>query len=154
MTILVELAAGPRRDIRREAIEQSLEEGDSLLHVASRQNSVSAVRTILEADGGEVTARSRHGYLAIHFAADMGHLRIVASLLSAGSPIDDQQNAAGWSPLHFAAFKGHLDAARALVRAGADVDARDGNGWKPVDLATINRRKLMVTLLQTGTIQH
>ena len=119
--------------IQPDKMVTQLRRGDRPLHVAVREGSFPAVRTILEADGPE--ARNSYGYLALHLAADRGDIELVALLIRYGASAGDQGNPAKWSPLHFAASKGHIAVAKALLRAGADAKASDGMGLTPLQLA-------------------
>jgi hypothetical protein len=46
------------------------------------------------------------------------------------------QNKLGDTPLHAASAKGRLDCAEMLIEAGANVHAKNGQGKKPLDVAS------------------
>ncbi len=125
----------PDGKIQADKVVVQLRRGDRQLHVAVREGSLSAARTILEADGSQAKARNRYGRLAIHLASDQGDAEMVALLIDHGSSAGDQGNPAKWSPLHFAASMGHVAVVEALLDAGADAQAHDGNGRTPLAIA-------------------
>jgi len=84
---------------------------------------------------------------SIHQAAYEGNLEAVKQHLAAGANVNAKEVEFGMTPLHLAANEGHKDVVELLITAGADVHAKDGEGFTPMDHATIWDHKEIADLL-------
>lgn len=118
------------------------EQNQTALMWASAENHPDAVKALIEAHA-DLTAHSRQGFTALHFAARQGDLDIVKLLLAAGvdvniltqpdsaaadpapartsgPPTGRTAPAAGYTPLLVAVMRGRIDLALYLLDHGAD----------------------------------
>lgn len=119
------------------------------VHEAAALGDVEALRRILDAEPGAMTAYSSDGWTALHLAGFMGHLDAVRLLLERGADANALSvNAMRNTPLHagLAGPLGH-EGARLLVEAGADVNARQHGGYVPLHSAANNGALETIDLL-------
>lgn len=96
----------------------------------------------------ELSAVSRTGLTALHFAAIQNHAVAANELLRKGVPVDvraPKKN--NTTPLHWAALQESIDVIRLLAKNGAALDAKADNGWTPVHFATRAGKLLSVANL-------
>jgi len=84
---------------------------------------------------------------SIHQAAYEGNLEAVKQHLAAGANVNAKEVEFGMTPLILAADEGQKDVVELLITAGADVHAKDGEGFTPMDHATIWDHKEIADLL-------
>lgn len=73
-------------------------------------------------------------------------------LLAAAADVNSR-SADGSTPLHQAAYHGYELCCKTLMAAGADVNAKTANGKTPLDLAVMQARHKVVSLLGQ-TVAH
>ena len=86
--------------------------------------------------GGEINARDRIGFTALHWAVHARDLRLVDLLIKNGAEIDAVEPGYGLTPLHLACLTLDRDIAQRLINAGADAEAKDLSDRTPTDLIT------------------
>jgi ankyrin repeat protein/predicted DNA-binding WGR domain protein len=121
------------------------------LMYAARAGQVENVKFLLQENRSIISAKDRHGYSAIHYAAENGHKEIVKLLIDAGIKIamggQDRKTA-----LHIAAAKGDLETVKFLIEHGAKVTAKDKYKRTPLLLACKNGNLAVASfLLQQGS---
>jgi len=128
---------------------QSLSDGSSPLHLASRGGHVDLARMLVER-GAEVSAETKHGSTALHFASYNGHMDLSQILIEYNADVSAQRKD-GWAVLHLASLNGHIDLARMLVEYGADVSVRHKDGWTALHVASLcNHVDLARMLVECG----
>lgn len=147
--------------------EASLPDGEKLLMLASRTDSVEAVQSILKAGVDVNATEPRTGTTALMWAALENRPLVVKALLKGAAAINARsllpafphtppavvgdaleegmsyvgQSAlpkGGWTALMYAAREGALDAAAVLAGSGADLNAIDPDGTSALEYAIIN----------------
>ncbi len=99
-------------------------------------------------DDAAISAYSKDGFTALHFACYFGQPEAARLLIEKGAKVDAvANNATQVMPLHSAASSRNLAAARLLVEHGAPVNARQQGGWVPIHAAGQNGDREMVDLL-------
>ncbi len=131
-------------------VNQTLGDGTTALHWASRQGNVDLVTRLLDA-GADVSAVTRlGGYTALHLAAQEGVGDVVALLLARGADAR-ARSTTGVEPLHFAAAAGNAVAVSALLERGADANATEPEwGQTPLMFAAAAGRTEAVKSLVAG----
>ena len=150
------------------------EAGDSLLHVAARDNNQAAVVTLCDL-GAPVDIRDAHELMPIHYAIRGGFWPIAACLrkhveleyrevheftqkVSAGdvagikamlesNPHLVKPSSQRW-PLHSAAQRGHADVVRLLLDYGADPSIKDRSRRTAIQVASQWRKANIVEMLR------
>ncbi|KAI0813237.1 ankyrin repeat-containing domain protein [Xylaria sp. FL0064] len=120
------------------------------LHIAARNDRVSAVELLLNF-GANIDARAPDtGVMPIHDAAGAGSSACIDYLLRHGAMIESLDNI-GQTPLIVAAREGRLEAVENLLNEGASVSARDEDGWTAAHRAAWNgHERVMKLLLERG----
>jgi hypothetical protein len=114
---------------RGAAVDAALNDGRTLLLIASEAGHLEVVRELL-ARGAAVDAARDDGATPLLVASQKGHLEVVRELLSRGAAV----NAAaygGFTPLYVASVCGHLEVVRELLARGAAVDGAANVGAAP-----------------------
>ena len=101
---------------------------------AAAMGDVKALDRLLEADAGEVGAKSERGEMPLHWAAAAGTIETARLLLDRGANVDGRDRL-GRTPLRTAIQAGRADMVRFLVEQGADVTAADRDGFSPLQVA-------------------
>jgi serine/threonine-protein phosphatase 6 regulatory ankyrin repeat subunit B len=98
------------------------------LHDACKAGDENAVKSLLEANPGDVNSRDTGIYqqTLLHSACEKGHAGIAALLIEKGADVSSSDQK-GRTPLHTACEKGHIDIAALLIEKGADVKSK--NVW-------------------------
>jgi uncharacterized protein len=132
-------------------LEALLARADALpLHEAAALGNAAAVVLALARSPDAINLLSPDGWTALHLAAFFGHADAVELLLRHGA------DAAIWArafennlPLHAACAGRRQKAAvvRLLIAVTSDIDARQGGGWTPLMLASVNGMAASVALL-------
>lgn len=125
--------------------------GATAFYQAVTYGRLEVARELLKHHRGQLDARCRDGWTALHKAADLGDEEMVRFLLSSGA-LYAAQDDAGMAPIHLAAGRGHLTVARLLILAGADVNALSSiSRCTPLCLAsTCGHTEVVRYLLQQG----
>jgi ankyrin repeat protein/predicted DNA-binding WGR domain protein len=121
------------------------------LMYAARAGNVETVKFLLQDNRSMISAKDRHGYAAIHYAAENGHSAVIKLLVEAGVKIalggPDRKTA-----LHIAAARGDFETVQFLVEHGAKVPVKDKFKRSPLLLACKNGNlKVAAYLLQQGS---
>ncbi|KAK9148549.1 hypothetical protein Scep_007306 [Stephania cephalantha] len=104
------------------------------LHLAAWSGQTEVVRHLCM-HRADVGAAAMDDMGAIHFAAQKGHVEIVRILLSSGVSIK-ASNRKGFTALHYAVQGSHMELIKYLVRKGASLTAETKAGKTPLDLAS------------------
>ncbi|GAB9468555.1 Serine/threonine-protein phosphatase 6 regulatory ankyrin repeat subunit [Globisporangium polare] len=123
-------------------------DGESPLHVASKNGHLEVVRLLLKNKAG-VNLATTDGSTALHFAAQSGDLNIVRELLANDAKMDVAASN-GQSPLYAAAERGRVEVVSFLLSKSADVDGATDDGRTPLYAASRLGYLDMVTLLVTS----
>eukprot|EP00398_MALV-I-01_sp_L67-1_P000446 gene446-863_t len=120
-------------------------EGSTPLHMASRQNHLEVVTTLIRDYKAQVNARDARDHTPLHLAAEKGHLEVVKALIhdfnAKVDAKDKDSHIPGVSvvertPLHLAAERGHLEVVKTLIHDfSAKVNAKDKDNYTPLHLA-------------------
>jgi len=105
--------------------------GDTALHVATREESAQALARLLQHPAIEVDLSNEAGETPLMLAALRGRLDLAKPLLAHGARI----NRSGWTALHYACSGPGSDVVAWLIVQGADLDARAPNGTTPLMMA-------------------
>ncbi|SRR5208337_4016484 len=99
-------------------------------------------------DTSTISAPSKDGFTALHFACFFGQPEAARLLIASGAAVDAvAANPTRVMPLHSAASARNLEAARLLLEHGAPVNARQQADWVPIHAAAQNGDRPMVDLL-------
>ena len=109
--------------------------GMTLLHWASRANSLECVKLLLDR-GADTDARNSAHRTPLQLAAEHGKAGAIRLLARAGADLDTQDRK-GRTPLHRATYEGHAEAAEALLAAGADRNIMNKNGKTAFEIARL-----------------
>ncbi len=126
---------------------------DSPYLLAGAQGRVEILAMCL-AHGADLTSTNRYGGTALIPAAEKGHTQAVQLLLDAG--VDPNHvNRLGWTALHEAIVLSdggpeHQRIIQALLAGGADPNLADGNGIRPLSLATQRGHRQSAQILQAA----
>ncbi|XP_076445839.1 uncharacterized protein LOC143283483 [Babylonia areolata] len=108
------------------------------LHYACKNGLVSTVELLIQ-HKADVTATTKNGHTALHFAclcsSHTASADAIRHLVQAGAAIN-ARNELGETPLQLAAKKGHSDTAERLLHLGADVNVQDKEGCSPLMCTT------------------
>ncbi|GBM40117.1 Ankyrin-3 [Araneus ventricosus] len=123
-----------------------LENGFSLLHLASVNGHLSIVETLLKF-GAEIDATvDGNGMTALHLATKYGHTEIMEVLVEKKADVDIQ-SVDGQTPLHLASADGSTKMIEILLNGEAKLSIRDKTNKLPVELATANRHLYALKIL-------
>lgn len=103
-------------------IFQIMENGDTPLHMASRQLMEDAVQVLIAA-GSDINMHNDRSCTALHCAALVGANGILKMLISAGADLK-ARNRNCETALHEAVRSGSQDSVHSLISAGVEIDAR------------------------------
>jgi hypothetical protein len=106
-------------------------QGRTPLHIALKEESEKALRSLLEYPSLDVNRANAAGETPLMLAALRGRLDWVQLLAKRGAAI----NRAGWTALHYACSGPDEGVVAWLLAQGAEVDARSPNGSTPLMLA-------------------
>jgi ankyrin repeat protein len=130
------------------SISEYDEDGNSLLHVAVKQNYESSVKFLLSA-GAPVSAESEakrdHRATPLVLASQRGNPTVVKMLLDSGASVNEW-NYSGVYPLHYASEKGHTSVVQLLLESGAKQEPNYNVGT-PLHLAASNGHAGVVRVL-------
>ncbi|HEV8338215.1 MAG TPA: ankyrin repeat domain-containing protein [bacterium] len=118
---------------------------------AAALNDVGRLERILQKDGTVLSAFTRDGWTALHFACAFGRTEAVQFLLALGATVNAvSRNDDATTPLHLAVggVGTRREKATLLIQHGADLAAHDAGGKTPLDLAREEGDADLVTLLQ------
>ena len=115
---------------------QSVDDGSSPLHLASRMGHVDLARMLIE-HGADVSAQNEDGWTALHLASGNGNVDLAQMLIERGADVS-AQNEDRSTALHLALENGNVGLARMLIECGADVSAQNEDGSTALHLALEN----------------
>jgi hypothetical protein len=104
------------------------DDGCTPLHVAALNNSVGAVKIILDWDPKLLRVRNKKKWTAFLLAAEKGHVKVLEVMKDRGQKCNETTAKNGWSGLHLAAEKGRVGAVEFLLANGVDKNMRTTNG--------------------------
>ncbi|GIK04363.1 hypothetical protein Aspvir_008444 [Aspergillus viridinutans] len=137
-----EFVIGTRR------ISEYDEDGNSLLHVAVKQNYERAIKFLLSA-GAPVGAKSEakwdHRATPLILASQRGNPSVVKMLLDSGASVNEW-NYSGVYPLHYASENGHTSVVQLLLESSAKQESNYDVGT-PLHLAASNGHADVVRVL-------
>ena len=107
--------------------------GRTLLHYASYDGEVEAVRTLIKA-GADVNARDSYEDTPLLYAVNNGSSEALSTLIDAGADVNARKPG-GVTPLHYALSHRSSEAVRILIDRGADVNASSGDSDRPLSIA-------------------
>ncbi|KAF7232320.1 hypothetical protein EG68_05324 [Paragonimus skrjabini miyazakii] len=113
------------------------------LHLAAGYNNVEVVEFLLES-GADVNAKDKGGLIPLHNASSYGHVDVAALLIRYGTSVNAVDKW-GYTPLHEAAQKGRTQLCSLLLAHGADAFIRNQENQIPIDLATADDVKSLLT---------
>ncbi|KAJ9556333.1 hypothetical protein OSB04_010947 [Centaurea solstitialis] len=114
------------------------------LHLAAWAGQTQVVN-ILCKNKADIGAAAMDDMGAIHFAAQKGHLEVVRTLVSSGVSIKSI-NRKGMTALHYAVQGSYLDLIKYLVKKGANVSIKNKAGKSPLDLASTEEIRALLTV--------
>jgi hypothetical protein len=104
------------------------DDGCTPLHVAASNNSVGAVKIILDYDRKLLLARDKKKWTAFMLAAKKGHVKVLEVLKTKGQNVNEKTLKNGWSGLHIAAENGHAEVVKFLLANGVNKNMRTTGG--------------------------
>lgn len=120
--------------------------GNTLLHIASGNNSPDVIRILIKS-GARINAQNLKKNTPLQDAATKGHVEAVEALLELGAnmycPSQD-----GDTPAHNAARWGHIDCVRAFINKGFYFRIRDFRGQTILHAAISSNEKMVKYLLE------
>ena len=89
------------------------------------------------------------GWSTLHFAAREGNLEIVQSIIQKGSgDLVKLRASCGSTPLHLSVQYNHIPVCDYLLKHHeVEVNAKNSEGFTPLDLAYLNKRKRLIAIL-------
>ncbi|KAI0898812.1 hypothetical protein F4806DRAFT_455691 [Annulohypoxylon nitens] len=118
--------------LRNGACSSQLEPGETLLHLAAKEDSSLLCHCIT--GGLNIDDVSRSGHTPLHLAIQKSQIPCVKILLDKGANVNSR-NALGWTPLLEAVYTGNPELVRLLGESGADINARTNAGQTAYQLA-------------------
>ncbi|MCS5711375.1 ankyrin repeat domain-containing protein [Candidatus Berkiella aquae] len=122
------------------------ENGDTPLHLATKQNFAKIVRPLL-AYMTNIDIKDHLGRTPLHWAASRGYMNIVTLLLDKKPDLDIQDNE-GNTPLHLAAKHNRYEVVQQLLAKGAKIDIFNNNNESPLVFAYPNCFHTLRTILK------
>ncbi|KAL9044626.1 MAG: hypothetical protein Q9214_002249, partial [Letrouitia sp. 1 TL-2023] len=123
------------------------------LHLAAKAGNSEAMSNLLKL-GAKMSAESRHGWRAIHFAADYGHDAAVFFLVSEMQANRNTRTSLNHkTALHLAASAGHTGVTRLLLMQGANGNAQCLNKTTPLHCASVGGHYFVAQLLLINEVQ-
>ena len=137
-------------------------DGNDSLHAAARGGHHQAAKALIEG-GADIGRKDGNGDTPLHVAVENGRTPLITLLLQRGA-YPDTVDAGGDTALHLAVRRTdtaeNAELISFLLDKGATPNPRNGDGWRPLDLAfhggnpggsiRQTRRKMMVALIAGG----
>lgn len=117
-------------------INLDLQNGDSVLHIACREQLFLKLEEILNEYNVNINKVNHKGDTALHCLIHHNKY-FVQKLIRSGADINAINNV-GVTPLHNMCWKRHRDCAEYLIKMGADINIRSNNGISPRDIIIDN----------------
>ncbi|KAK7355583.1 hypothetical protein VNO80_14843 [Phaseolus coccineus] len=121
------------------SIDESVEDGDTALHLTCLYGHLACVQLLLER-GANIEAKDEDGAIPLHDACAGGFTEIVQQLLNRANDAEhikrmlESVDSEGDTPLHHAARGEHVDVIRLLLSNGASSTKENLYGKTPADL--------------------
>jgi len=125
-----------------------------VITIAAVADDLAMLQLALASGGNARAITSPYKGTALIAAAHLGHAEVVEALIAANAPLD-HVNHLGWTALIEAIVLGdggarHQATLAALIRGGADVNLADGQGVRPLTLATGRGYGRMADMLEAA----
>ena len=127
-----------------EEYENDMQDGETLLHQATRYNKSIAIFQFLLSKGADVNAKNGYGKTAI--MTDWLKIDIAKFLVANGADVHAKADN-GETPLQCAVYTRNVEVAQFLISKGANVDTKDNDGKSPLHRAVWGHDGLCTTLL-------
>ncbi|XP_034939798.1 tonsoku-like protein [Chelonus insularis] len=129
-----EKSKSTRRPLKRGYVIKRNEKGETKLHVASINNNIEEVKSLLAA-GHPVDVRDYCGWTPLHEASNYGYVEITELLIEHGANINDPggSQCGNITPLHDAASCGNFAIINLLISRGADITLKTKAGETILD---------------------
>jgi ankyrin repeat protein len=128
----------------------NLEQGNTLLRIASYYSQVEIVRFLLERSD-DINVRSAINDTAMHLAAFTNSVHVITLLLDRGASVN-VTNTQGCTPLHLSDLSSSLEATKALIKRRVELEQPNKMGNTPLVLAAYNGKLEIVSfLIQNGS---
>ncbi len=148
LTLAIE---GGHTEIVKILIEKgaNIEEGKTLLEVASRNGYKEIVELLIE-KGVNINKSNNDECDALMLASSRGHIKVVELLIEKGYDVN-RRDCEGNNALLLAILSKKTEIAKTLIKAVANIDERSYSGWTPLTLASsIGNKELIELLIEAG----
>ncbi len=146
--VVTAMRAGNRKLAERFASQLGATPDGIDIFDAASLGDVARIRTLLQADRGEIDERGSDGYTLLHLAAEFGQVDVVRLLLGRGAdPNAVSMNERRATPLHAAITARHRDTASLLLALGASPNAIEHGGLTALHLAARYGDEAIVDML-------
>ena len=114
---------------------------------------IDVVELMMEDGQVDIKCLDSDGRCLIHSASTNGYPEIICSLYEYGLDLDVQDKN-GMTGLHDASRRGHLRVVQTLLRLEADATKEDLDGRTPLDIAVLNRKMEIASILKAKSIDQ
>ncbi len=111
----------------------------TILHAAAKGGQADIVRELI-AKKLKVDSVDRNGITPLMLAASFSSAEVARLLIERKAKVNRKSqlfndSVANWAPIHFASSVGDYATLKVLLENGADAEAKEGRGYKPLELA-------------------
>jgi ankyrin repeat protein len=121
------------------------------LHCTSLHKAVfhshEGIAEILLSSGASVSEQDKFGNTPLCIAVREGKLEMVRLLVSHGADVNAHYNEFNLTPLHRASADGQREMVKLLLSKGAKLNVKNRDGYTPLKIAKLYRRKDIYELL-------